>query len=82
MADAFNRTTEYGGSMSADATTMTFANITTGFIIQQLQINYSQTVSRLYALEDGKVYFVAGQTAGQMTVSHIIGPQGLTTQFW
>lgn len=82
MADVFSRQTEFGGAMSADSTTLSVSGITTGFIIQNVRIQYSQAVSRLYALEDGKVYFVAGQTDGQMTVSHLVGPQGLTTEFW
>jgi len=88
MSDIFNRTTEYGGGMSADATKLTFAqgtnntNAIAGFIVQQLQIQYGQEVSRLYALEDGKVYFVAGPTNGSMSVNHILGPKGLLTSFW
>jgi hypothetical protein len=82
MADVFNRTTEWGGGVSAESTRMGFSGVTQGLLIQNVDIQYSQTISRLYALESGLVYFVAGQTNGQMSVGHVIGPQGLMDQFW
>ena len=83
MADIFGRTSQFGGSMSADATRMTLAGLpNTGLIIQNVSIGYSQTISRLYALEDGKVYFVAGRTDGQAELQHVIGPKGFQEEFF
>ena len=81
MSDIFGRTTPFGGAMSADATRMTFAGSQAGLIIQRVEIQYSQTITRLYALEDGKVYFVAGRTNGTMTMQHVVGPAGLQGAF-
>lgn len=83
MPDMFGRETLFGGAMSADATKLTFSDSgeTAGMIIQQVNITYSQNVTRLYALEDGMCYFVAGRTEGQLQIQHIMGPQGLMEAF-
>jgi hypothetical protein len=89
MPDMFGRTTILGGAMSAEATRITFSGVTglntldkqAGLIMQQLNIQYSQNITRLYALEDAKVYFIAGRTEGSFTIQHVIGPQGLLKSF-
>jgi len=83
MPDMFGRETVLGGVMSAEATRINFSNVTNnaGLIMQQLQLEYKQNVTRLYALEDAKVYFVAGRTEGVFTVQHVVGPQGLLKAF-
>lgn len=87
MADVFGRETEFGGAISADATRMAFGGgtkglATTGLLLQNVQISYSQNITRLFALEDGKAYFVAGRTQGQLGIQHVIGPAGLQAQFF
>jgi hypothetical protein len=92
--DMFGRETILGGVMSAEASKVTFtttkAGATTGLgsnlanqglIMQQLNIEYAQNVTRLYALEDARVYLVAGRTEGKFTVQHVVGPQGLLEGF-
>ena len=86
MPDMFGRTTILGGAMSAEATRVTFTQAEgisdqKGLIMQQLNIQYSQNITRLYALEDAKVYFIAGRTEGSFTVQHVIGPAGLQQEF-
>jgi len=86
--DIFSRTTQYGGSISGESTTMTFANeknknqLPTGLLLQRVDIRYSQTISRLFALESGKAYFVAGPTSGSLTIAHVVGPAGLMDALW
>lgn len=83
-ADLFGReNTTIGGAMSADATRVTFANLTnTGLLLQSLNINYSQGVERLYALDTPYIYLVAGRTTGSMSAGQVIGPIGVTTSFY
>jgi len=83
-ADIFGRTeTKLGGSMSSDATRVTFAGLTgTGLLLQNLQIQYSQQISRLYALDTPYTYFVAGRTDGAMKAAQVIGPNGVVTAFY
>lgn len=83
--DVFARRTVYGGAMSADMLKLNFTEFTggeaTGLIVQQVQVQYQQQVSRLYALEDSRVYFVVGQTNGQLSLQHAIGPRGIQGAF-
>lgn len=86
MPDIFGRETLLGGVMSAEATRLTFTSDNSspnpaGLIVQQVNITYSQNVTRLYALEDASVYFVAGRTDGNLQIQHVLGPQGLMVQF-
>lgn len=86
MPDIFGRETLLGGVMSAEATRLTFSQTAdapdmAGLIVQQVNITYSQNITRLYALEDASVYFVAGRTDGQLSIQHVLGPQGLMTNF-
>jgi len=83
-ADLFGRTdTKLGGSMSADATRVTFAGLTsTGLLLQSLNIGYGQAISRLYALDTPYTYFVAGRVDGTMKASQVIGPTGVATAFY
>lgn len=86
MPDMFGRETVLGGVMSAEATSVNFTTDSAGvqqkgLIMQQLNLQYSQNITRLYALEDSSVYFVAGRTDGSLTIQHVIGPAGLQAAF-
>ena len=83
-ADLFGRTdTKLDGAMSSDATRVTFAGLTgTGLLLQNLNINYKQTITRLYALDTPYTYFVAGRTDGNMKAGQVVGPKGVVTSFY
>lgn len=82
MSDVFGRNVQYGGSMTAESTRVGISGVDEGLIVQQMEIQYQQQVSRLYALESGKIYFVAGQTEGRARMQHVVGPQGLALGFY
>ena len=87
MADVFSRNPQVGGAMSAEQIRLNFAqeldyNGTVGLIIQKLNLAYSQEVTRLYALESGKIYFIVGQSNGEMQVQHVVGPAGMAKEFF
>lgn len=89
MPDMFGRETIFGGAMAAENTHLTFASVPglenpssgIGLLIQQLQIQYAQNITRLYALEDSRVYFVAGRTEGQFTIQNVVGPAKFVSLF-
>jgi len=83
-ADIFGRTdTKLGGSMSSDATRVTFEGLTgTGLLLQDLNITYNQVITRLYALDTPYTYFVQGRTEGGMRARQVIGPTGVVTAFY
>lgn len=83
-ADIFGRTdTKLGGAMSSDATRVTFSGLSgTGLLLQNLNINYAQEITRLYALDTPYTYFVAGRTNGDMSAGQVVGPAGVVTSFY
>jgi hypothetical protein len=93
MSDVFNRAPQIGGSMSAENIRLNFSQDSgtaltaivqdkVGLIIQKLNLAYSQEVTRLYALESGKIYFIVGQSNGEMQVQHVVGPAGMAKEFF
>lgn len=88
-ADVFGRNdVVFGGALAADATRVTFGGLDsgagggTGLILQQVRIQYNQQVTRLYGLEDGAIYYVAGRTDGQLGAQQIVGPKAVQTAFY
>lgn len=86
-SDLFGRSNlKVGGAISADATKVAFGsageNGVTGMLMQNVNIQYRQTITRLYALETTDTYFVAGRTEGNMSVGQVIGPVAITTEFY
>jgi len=86
--DIFGRTQSIGNvfdPMDADAVMMSFTGIAagggTGLLIQDMGVNYTQDVQRLYELGSANVYFIAGRPAGDFTIAKIAGPQGTTGEF-
>lgn len=57
-----------------------------GVLMQNMQLQYSQQITRLYEL--GKVglttnaYYVAGRAQGQLQVAHVIGPKVALKEFY
>lgn len=84
MGDILGSRNTFGGSFSSDQIAMSFSGLTgsqSSLIIQAVDIQYSQTITRLFALESQKIYFVRGQTNAQSQLTGIVGPAGLATKF-
>lgn len=89
MADIFNRTSDkFGGSFSADQARVTFPALTggqgsdAGLLMQNLQANYTQQVTRLFEISSPTIYYVGGRTSGQASVTRVIGPRKLASAFY
>jgi len=82
--DVFGRTVAtYGASFAADTARLVFSQApTSGLLVQNINFQYSQNVSRLYDLGDNKVYYVGGRTQGQASVARVVGPRVLLAQFY
>ncbi len=80
--DIYSRTTDaYGGSFAADQGTLTFPALIggkgsdAGFLIQNMQANYTQNVTRLYEIGSPNVYYVGGRTQGSASIQRVVGPR-------
>lgn len=87
MSELFSRTeVDFGGAMSAQFGVVTPAGGLTGVLMQNVQLNYSQQVTRLYELGNAgmttKVYYVGGRAQGTMGVAHVVGPGVSIKQFY
>jgi hypothetical protein len=82
--DVFGRTVAaYGGSFAADTARLVFnAAPSSGLLVQNINFQYSQNITRLYDLGDNKVYYVGGRTQGQLSIARVIGPRVLLAQFY
>lgn len=94
-SDIFSRMTDaYGGAFSADAAKVTFASDPgvlgsvgangggVGMLVQQLQFNYQQQVTRIYEIGTNVSFYVAGRTQGSMTVGRLLGPRPVALAFY
>lgn len=88
MADLFSRRlSESGGSFSVDDSLLTFPGLPGSaafipFIIQNLGLQYGQTISRLYGLNLSKVFLVAGRAQGNAAMQQVLAPQGDLKTFY
>ena len=79
MPELFKKSeVKFGGAMTADKGMFTSTGGLTGVLMQGLNIQYQQNVTRLYEIgvenEVTNVYYVGGRSAGTLGVSHVIGP--------
>jgi hypothetical protein len=80
--DVFSRDVSYGGSFSADGAAITFANFGPGVLVQNIQYQYQQAITRLYEVGSPLIYLVAGRTQGQVSLARVMGPVAITTGFY
>ena len=86
--DIFNRNaSNLAGVFVADAAKLVLAG-SLGVLVQQMQINYAQTITRLYevganaANGASNTYYVGGRTNGQMSLNRVVGPSNSITTFY
>ncbi len=87
MSDLFKRTElNFGGATAADRGILVPNKGLTGLLLQQLTLNYSQNVTRIYEIgirgERPNVYYIGGRSQGMLNVAHIIGPRLTMLEFY
>lgn len=93
QTDIFNRNTNvFGGSFSADSAKLTFPALQNaagaavgadmGLLVQQLGVNYTQQVARLYEVGQPAIYYVGGRTSGTINLDRVVGPRAINEQFY
>lgn len=75
-------------SFSADSAKVTFTGGVDPALIQNINFNYSQNVTRLYevggqgAATKQRTYYVGGRTQGQAGIARVIGPKTSMAKFY
>lgn len=85
MPDVYSRQrTNFGGSFASDVAALSIAGSLTPLgIVQNVQIQFSQQIARIYDVSNGgaaaegqvPVFYVGGRTQGQATIARVLGPQ-------
>lgn len=98
MADVFAREgNDFQGSFSSDGAKVVFSNpapstavgsssgsdfLGVGMLTQQLSVQYSQNITRLYEIGTNFTFLVAGRTQGQITLARVLGPRAVQLAFY
>lgn len=82
MADLFSRNVStLGGVFTSDRAKL-FLQGALAILVQRLNFNYSQTITRLYEVGGPNIYYVGGRTQGQLSISRVVGPSGTVAQLY
>ena len=83
MADVFAGGQVHQGSFRADQVSLLIGGISVaGFILQQVQFNFTQQVSMIYEIGSNNVYYVGGRAQGTASVARIIGPAAASSNLF
>jgi len=85
----FNRNTDhFGGAFASDSGTLSFPALINsqgadaGLLIQNMSVNYTQQVTRLFEVGSPKIYYVGGRTSGNASIARVIGPRKIAKEFY
>lgn len=82
MASVFAGAQTYNGGFRADQLRLSFGGVdVAGFLVQNVQFQYTQQVTMLYEIGSSNVYYVGGRAQGSATLARVIGPAPLGAQF-
>lgn len=78
---------EFGGAIAADAARVVFSapeidGFGVGMLVQNLQLNYQQQITRVYEIGTDKTFYIAGRTQGQANIARIMGPRPVQLGFY
>lgn len=89
MGAIFQReNTKVNGVFTSDRAKLKFSQGVTGVLVQGVNFNYSQMVTRLYELgtADGgnftNIYYVGGRTQGTAGLNRVVGPKATIKQMY
>jgi hypothetical protein len=84
MTDIYGKETEFGNTtiLTADGISMNVLGkdaVATGFLVQNITLQYNQPLNRIYEIGSNRVYFAPGRSVGSMQLGRIIGAAPITT---
>lgn len=87
MADIFGREgANFGGAFAADSAKIVFGAVSAvtgvGLLTQNVGVQYSQQVSRLYEIGTNSTYLVAGRAQGSASLGRVLGPRPVVVEFY
>lgn len=80
--DIFNRVVDLGQPLAADATRMLLPFVgDEDFMLQSVNLQYNQKISRLWEVGSNKTFFFAGRTEGNINAKRIVGNKNAALSF-
>lgn len=80
--DIFSREATIGDPFSADDSELLFrGGDAQTMVVQSLNINYEQRITRAWEVGSSKQYFISGHQQGSGSMQRIIGPKPIAGQF-
>jgi len=67
---------------SSESASLTFEKAGKGYMIQNWNVNYQQTVQEIFELGSSNLYWLKGQPQGQGTIQRIVGGTGSGTDLF
>ena len=91
-----NTVSELGASFNTANTTLSFSTggpkpaavpglaggLGAQALVQNVDVNYQQRITRVYEISSRTTTFVGGRTEGEMSMARIVGPQTLMSAFY
>jgi hypothetical protein len=80
--DIFKREVDIGDPLAADSTRLLIGGTgNADLMVQNVTITYTQNINRVYEVGSAKTFFIAGRTAGTMSIKRIVGNKGISSEF-
>jgi len=81
-ADIFSRESTVGEPFSADDSELIFVGgESQTMIVQNLNMTYTQNITRAWEIGSSRQYFIAGHQEGQGTLQRVVGPKPVAGEF-
>jgi hypothetical protein len=87
MPELFTQTeVDFGGAMHAKLGVVVSNKGLSGVLLQNIGLNYSQQVTRIYELgiigQKTKVYYIGGRAQGMLSANRVVGPGSAMKQYY
>ena len=90
--DIFNRESDViGGAFTAEGARLTFPGLgkfiqggedAAGLIVQNLGLDYTQQITRIFELGSPRVYYIHGRSQGNIQLQRVVGPRSIAEEFY
>jgi hypothetical protein len=83
MTDVFNTDTTFGSAIKGTMFKLVVAGGTTtdiGALVQEFGAQYQRQINRIYELGSRQQSYIEGPTAGQLSLSQVVGPTAIVDE--
>ena len=78
--DIFSREAAIGQPYKAESSTLLLPDSATALVVQSMNIQYQQQISRIWEIGSNKQYFIGGRTQGNLQMGSVVGPTAINSE--